>query len=302
MYNKTHGVLTDDALRAEAKELSAILAGMGEGGYELETLYSNDQTDGDAFVRRAADLLAVFAAPQSPVAPADERALSDIPSDSIELLERAARARLADAPTASAITPMERAAIVILLKIATTAYHAADDGEDDGGENIHVDRDSMQALSDALDRLDTLPDDQPGYALSGGARAGWALRRLLNAPTVSATLTQLRDAADSLGFALVPLIPTRAMNDVFATEDWRWSDLLAEAEAIDEAQQAFVDENENAAPTPPTSAADIFSPYSYQRLFDAISAATNAQDGGAVNVSVEKFRAAIAASQSEQSQ
>lgn len=48
-------------LRAEAQKLSKILAGMGEGGYDLETLYTTDQADGDAFVRRAADLLVELA-------------------------------------------------------------------------------------------------------------------------------------------------------------------------------------------------------------------------------------------------
>lgn len=103
----------------------------------------------------------------------------------------------------------------------------------------------VDVLTQQSERIDELENE------NGNLR-----RCLADAPTVSATLTQLRDAAAPLGFALVPLIPTSAMNDVFATEDWRWSDLLAEAEAIDEAQQAFVDENENAAPTPPTSAAD----------------------------------------------
>lgn len=48
-------------LQKEAAELSRILAGMGEGGYDLETLYTDDQADGDAFVKRAADLLAALA-------------------------------------------------------------------------------------------------------------------------------------------------------------------------------------------------------------------------------------------------
>lgn len=58
-----------DDLRKEAKNLSSILASMGEGSYDIETLYTEDQADGDGFVRRAADLLEMLAsAPPAPQA------------------------------------------------------------------------------------------------------------------------------------------------------------------------------------------------------------------------------------------
>lgn len=60
-----------DGLRAEAKKLAPILASMGEGGYDLETLYVEDPVDGDCFVKRAADLLLLLAS--APPAPQDKR-------------------------------------------------------------------------------------------------------------------------------------------------------------------------------------------------------------------------------------
>ena len=60
-----------DGWRKEAKNLSSILAGMGEGSYDLETLYTEDQADGDGFVRRAADLLKLLAS--APPAPQEDK-------------------------------------------------------------------------------------------------------------------------------------------------------------------------------------------------------------------------------------
>jgi len=45
------------------------------------------------------------------------------------------------------------------------------------------------AMSDALDALDELPDDQPGYTMSEPAKARWALRGLIGQ----------RDAAPGVG-------------------------------------------------------------------------------------------------------
>ena len=61
-----------DALQREALELSSILAGMCEGGYsDLSTLYTADQPDGDSFVARAAEVLALLAAIAQPVQPTE---------------------------------------------------------------------------------------------------------------------------------------------------------------------------------------------------------------------------------------
>jgi hypothetical protein len=58
-----------EGFRKEAKRLASILASMGEGGYEIETLYTKDQADGDGFVRRAADLLVLLSAAPEPAQP-----------------------------------------------------------------------------------------------------------------------------------------------------------------------------------------------------------------------------------------
>lgn len=69
-----------DALREEAMNLASILSGMVEGGYsDLETLYTEDQADGDAFVKRAAEVLDLLAsAPPAPQEPIDDNSHSDL--------------------------------------------------------------------------------------------------------------------------------------------------------------------------------------------------------------------------------
>lgn len=72
--------------------------------------------------------------------------------------------------------------IRILLKVAECAESMADNSEEMEGEDgrIHV---SMAAdfdeLSDALDLLDELPDDKPGYVLGAAAKAAWALHDII---------------------------------------------------------------------------------------------------------------------------
>lgn len=93
-----------------------------------------------------------------------------------------AAALAAPQPAAMPLTDIERSALEGLLQVALTAFHAADDSEDDGAEHIiNAQRVDMDRLGEALDMLDELPDDQPGYVMAGPARARWALRRLLDA-------------------------------------------------------------------------------------------------------------------------
>ncbi|MFP3746978.1 hypothetical protein SB816_28230 [Achromobacter sp. SIMBA_011] len=79
-----------------------------------------------------------------------------------------------------AMSETERSAITGLIAVARAAFNVADDAEDDG-DQIKVDRADADALSAALDALDELPDDQPGYSMGPSNKAEWALRRLLNA-------------------------------------------------------------------------------------------------------------------------
>lgn len=71
------------------------------------------------------------------------------------------------------------AVINALLAVAAAAFHLCDNTENDGKTRT-VDDFDFQALSDALDKLDELPDDQPGYIMEGPAKASWALRTLLD--------------------------------------------------------------------------------------------------------------------------
>ena len=72
--------------------------------------------------------------------------------------------------------------IRILLKVAECAESLADNSEEMEGEDgrIHlVMASDFDELSDALDLLDELPDDKPGYVLGGAAKAAWALHDII---------------------------------------------------------------------------------------------------------------------------
>lgn len=93
------------------------------------------------------------------------------------------------------LTPLELKAIRGLITLARAAWNAVDNGEEiparslpNGidSDNIFPECDSVlidvayaEPLSDALNELDKLPDDRPGYTMEAAARAEWALRRLL---------------------------------------------------------------------------------------------------------------------------
>lgn len=81
---------------------------------------------------------------------------------------------------AEALTPGERGVIESLLVLAYKAWCLADNTEDAGGENLNVERSDFTALSESLDKLNELPDDQPGYNMGEAAKARWALRRLIS--------------------------------------------------------------------------------------------------------------------------
>lgn len=92
------------------------------------------------------------------------------------------------APTAHGIDLGHARVIEMLLTLAETAYNLADNAND-MAECENVDYTDFVALSDALDALDQLPDDQPGYTMSEPAKARWALRALIGQ----------RDAAPGVG-------------------------------------------------------------------------------------------------------
>ncbi|TAA20341.1 hypothetical protein [Pseudoxanthomonas winnipegensis] len=82
------------------------------------------------------------------------------------------------APHGDALTPQERHVIDALLDLAYKAWCLADDSEDIG-DSHNVEAADFDALSNALDVLQALPDDQPGYTMGEAAKARWALRRLI---------------------------------------------------------------------------------------------------------------------------
>ncbi|MGZ9893073.1 hypothetical protein ACXXNA_05895 [Bordetella bronchiseptica] len=83
----------------------------------------------------------------------------------------------ASAPVA--LSGVERQAVTGLIAVARAAFTVCDDAEDTGVATVNVDRDDIAKLGEALDLLDELPDDQPGYSMGPSNRAEWALRRLL---------------------------------------------------------------------------------------------------------------------------
>jgi hypothetical protein len=85
-------------------------------------------------------------------------------------------------PARECLQQSERNALDGLFAVAAAAFHCADDSEDDGSDTIKVQPADMTALGKALDLLDALPDDQPGYSMGPAAKAQWALRNLQAAP------------------------------------------------------------------------------------------------------------------------
>lgn len=79
---------------------------------------------------------------------------------------------------------MDDAKIVqMLLRVARAAYLAADDSEEvlnEDGIEHRINTTDFEGLAEALEALEELPDDKPGYTLNGPGRAEWALRGFLS--------------------------------------------------------------------------------------------------------------------------
>ena len=85
----------------------------------------------------------------------------------------------------AAAPPTNESVIKSLIEVTRTAFSLIDNSEDDGnGQTISANRFDAEPLSDALDNLDALPDNQPNYTMGVAAKAEWFLRDLLaNMPT-----------------------------------------------------------------------------------------------------------------------
>lgn len=77
------------------------------------------------------------------------------------------------------INALQRAAIGGLLAVASAAYSALEDSESFDDGKVLVESERVTEMSNALDMLQDLPDDKPGYTLGEPALAEWALRDLL---------------------------------------------------------------------------------------------------------------------------
>jgi hypothetical protein len=87
-----------------------------------------------------------------------------------------------------------REALEALIAVAHAAFDLADNSETTGlraaDEVVSIETGDFHKLSGALDRLDNLPDDQPGVTMSGPAKAEWALRIALPPAQPSSDMTE----------------------------------------------------------------------------------------------------------------
>lgn len=72
------------------------------------------------------------------------------------------------------LTPIRR-----ILDVAKAAEALAENSEHVEDQIRVVTQLDFDRLSKALDALDELPDDKPGYVLGGAAKASWALRDII---------------------------------------------------------------------------------------------------------------------------
>lgn len=92
-----------------------------------------------------------------------------------------------------ALTDDARAVITMLINLARTTYHALDNSEEctgDDGRFHAIGGPEFDEMSDALDALEELPDDRPGYTLAAPGKAEWALRALLTAASPASGETE----------------------------------------------------------------------------------------------------------------
>jgi cation transport regulator ChaB len=126
-----------------------------------------------------------------------------------EAQKEGGKALVAAAPQAR-LTDQQRRVIGLLIDLTRAAFHALDDSEERQGDDgrVHViHSNNFDAVSNALDRLDELPDDRPGYTLGPAGKAEWALLAEQSAAPQTVTaprqftdeqVAALRVAADAL--------------------------------------------------------------------------------------------------------
>lgn len=87
-------------------------------------------------------------------------------------------------PAQQQAVPVARDVIAKLVALTSAVNIAMDDSEErdgaDGCEYV-IDRVNFDAVCNALDALEELPDNRPGWAMSAADKAAWALRHLTDA-------------------------------------------------------------------------------------------------------------------------
>lgn len=82
-------------------------------------------------------------------------------------------------PKAEAAAPTNTKVIEMLLGLVYAVWCALDDSEEIDGDRHIIDGGNFKALCDAIDAIEELPDDRPGYTMGAAAKARWALRSLI---------------------------------------------------------------------------------------------------------------------------
>lgn len=85
--------------------------------------------------------------------------------------------------TTPELSHAELGVIRALIALARATFLALEDSEEfegDHGRCHSIDGQAFDDISEALDALDELPDDRPGYRLAPYGKAQWALRRILS--------------------------------------------------------------------------------------------------------------------------
>jgi hypothetical protein len=116
------------------------------------------------------------------------------------------RATLAAVKTALAAQAPENHALDtttdLLLDVARLA-HDAMDGTEENDTGLHWNRTDFDALSEAMDKLDALPDDRLGYVMGPAAKAAWALKASsVRVATIAAQAPVQGEPVGSLEYAL----------------------------------------------------------------------------------------------------
>jgi hypothetical protein len=123
----------------------------------------------------------------------------------LQAVWRGWQARAAASPAAEAVTDEQRSTINALIELTRATFIALDDSEEregsDGREHV-INSANFDRISAALDRLEELPDDRPGYTLDAGGKAEWALRSILvTAQPARAASANETGAEGALGYA-----------------------------------------------------------------------------------------------------